>query len=42
MEANIKAVNQSLLRSCDPTVTSHLKIKAGRPDPAKPRNLKIT
>ena len=42
MEANIRAVNQFLLRSCDPAGASRLKIKAGRPDPAKPRKLKIT
>jgi hypothetical protein len=42
MEANIRAVNQFLLRSCHPTGASRLKIKAGRLDPAKPLNLKIT
>jgi hypothetical protein len=42
MEANIRAVNHFLLGSCDPTGASGRKIKAGRPDPAKPRKLKIT
>jgi hypothetical protein len=42
MEANIRAVNQFLLRSWDLIGASYLKIKAGRPGPAKPRNLKIT
>ena len=42
MEANIKAVKQSLLGSRDTTEAPHLKIKAGHPDPAKPHNLKIT
>jgi hypothetical protein len=42
MEANTRAVNQFLLRSCDPTGGVPPEKKAGCFDPAKSLNLKIT